>query len=512
MAGRLSFEFHLGRAQPPARHRRGDGGPLRILVIGDFSGRQHSPGPVSPPLAERRPAAVDVDTLETRLRALAPRLAVAGMAADGGTALLAVESLDDFHPDRLVRRLPLLETLRDARERLDDPAAQPGAVETVRRLLAASGDSPSGIAPGPQTATEAESDGDTLSRLLGTSVRRGDAPAHPQTAAAELIRATVAPHVVPPPPAEVAAYRAAADELAGRVLRRILRDPAFRALEAPWRGLAWLVSGVDGDDVQFWMLDATKAELAQDLLGAGGDLSATTLCRLLVERGVPGGEPWAALLGNFCFAPTEADAHLLAALGVLAGACGGPFLAGADPALLGCPDASALADPTRWVPVGGPAAEAWEALRRTAGASWLGLALPRVLLRLPYGPRTDPVDAFAFDEAADPTAPETFLWGNPALAPVLLLARAFAEAGAAVPPGRGLRLDDLPAYSYADAGGQRRLLPCAEALLPERAVDELLARGLIPLVSHRGLPRIEVAQLVSLARPPALLQGPWTAA
>jgi len=511
MPGRLSFEFHLGRAQPPASSRRGNDGPLRILVIGDFSGRRGSPDGARRPLSGRRLLPVDVDTLETRLRDLAPEVCVAG---EGGAATtIALRGLDDFHPDQLARRIPLLDALRSLRGRLDDPGDRAAAGETLQQLLAASGRGPARGPAASGASASTESDTETLSRLLGVPGARPPPAGRSETAAAGLIRAAVAPHVVAPAPEQVSAYRSALDGFAGDVLRRVLRDPAFRALEATWRGLAWLVSSMEGDEVEWWMLDATRGEVTDDLLGHGEDLSATALHRLLVEaeRDVLGGQPWTALLGDFYYGPGEADARLLAALGVLAGACGGPFLSGADPALLGCRDASALSDPACWGTPDAGAAEAWEAMRRTRGAGWLGLALPRLLLRLPYGPRTDPIETFDFDEAPDPTAPEAFLWGNPALAVVMALAQSFVEAGQVVRPGVRLQLDGLPAFSYVDVHGQRRLLPCAEVLLPERAVEEILARGLIPLVSHRDLPVIQVAALTSLALPTAPLRGPWSA-
>ncbi len=143
MPGRLSFEFHLGRAQPPASSRRGNDGPLRILVIGDFSGRRGSPDGARRPLSGRRLLPVDVDTLETRLRDLAPEVCVAG--EDGAATTIALRGLDDFHPDQLARRIPLLDALRSLRGRLDDPADRAAAGETLQQLLAASGRAP---APG----------------------------------------------------------------------------------------------------------------------------------------------------------------------------------------------------------------------------------------------------------------------------------------------------------------------------------------------------------------------------
>jgi type VI secretion system protein ImpC len=41
-------------------------------------------------------------------------------------------------------------------------------------------------------------------------------------------------------------------------------------------------------------------------------------------------------------------------------------------------------------------AQRWQALRHSSAAPWLGLALPRLLMRLPYGPDTDAVDGFDF--------------------------------------------------------------------------------------------------------------------
>jgi type VI secretion system protein ImpC len=486
---------------------------MRILVIADFGGRGDVPDAVAPPLSARRPRPVDIDTIDARLRELAPSVRLPAPPAEGAPVTLAFHALDDFHPDQLCRRFPLLEELARLRVRLDDPASQAAAIESLQHLLAANGTPPKAV-PGAAAATPStpatETDTDTIARLLGGAPAPRQAPL-PPTAASELVRAVVAPHRVAPPSPQLDVYRAALDGLAGRMLRNVLRDPAFRALEATWRGLASLVFGASDDDLAWWMLDASKAEVAQDLLSAGGDLSGTTLHRLLVdaERGTLGGEPWSLLVGGFYFGPDPADARLLAALGTLAAASGGPFVAGADPALLGCRDARELADPVRWRGLDSETAAAWQSLRQNPVARWLALALPRLLLRLPYGPRTEPIEAFAFDEAPDPADPAAFLWGNPALAPVLLLARSFAAAG-----GRGLRihplpdLEDLPAFTFGEGDGAH-LLPCAEVALPDRAVEAILAHGLVALQSHRARPTVRVPALPSLAHPVAELAGPW---
>ena len=92
------------------------------------------------------------------------------------------------------------------------------------------------------------------------------------------------------------------------------------------------------------------------------------------------------------------------------------------------------------------AEQRWRLLRTSAVAPWLGLALPRVLLRLPYGQKTDPVESFAFEEMPGGRDPEAYLWGNPAYACVRLIAAAFAENGWDFNPGDVLELDDCPAH------------------------------------------------------------------
>jgi type VI secretion system protein ImpC len=147
-------------------------------------------------------------------------------------------------------------------------------------------------------------------------------------------------------------------------------------------------------------------------------------------------------------------------------------------------------------------------LRTSAVAPWLGLALPRILLRLPYGQKTDPIDSFAFEEMPGGRDPEAYLWGNPAYVCARLIAAAFAENGWDFSPGDVLELGDCPAHVYEDAG-ERRMQPATEILLSERATEEILAHGPMPLLGHRQRNAIRLARFQSLADPPMALAGAW---
>jgi len=153
-------------------------------------------------------------------------------------------------------------------------------------------------------------------------------------------------------------------------------------------------------------------------------------------------------------------------------------------------------------------ARSFETLRRSETARWIGLALPRFLLRLPYGAETSATEEFAFEEMPQPCEHERYLWGNPAVACVCLLGETFARRGWQMRPGMVSEISGLPAHVYQD-GREKALKPSAEVLLTEEAVELLLDRGFIPLISIKDSDRVRVARFQSLAHPAAPLAGPW---
>jgi type VI secretion system protein ImpC len=515
MAGHLRFELTVGGQAEGVRRR--EEASLRVLVLGDFSAAgAGAAGGARAPLASRRVRAVDIDRIEGYLASLGVALELPAPPGGSAPVRLEVGALDDLHPDALYRRLPVFQRLEDLRRRLGSRDGFADAAEEVRQLVQASpGQDPSleraPVAPEPSArpAAPVETNDATLARLLGERPARAVPPA--ASAAGPIIRGAVGPHVEPPAPARRDVYLAALDEVAGTALRALLRSPALRALEAGWRSLHWLASSLEtGESLTLHALDLTREELAADLVSAGADLRGSALYRLLVSQGVEtaGGEPWSLVVADFSFAATAADAGLLAALAAVASRAGGPVLTAAAPGLLGCGCAADLVDPSRWGPLDPQAETAWRALRASPWARWVGLVLPRVLLRLPYGRRAERVEALAFEEVPDPGDHEAFLWGNPAYAAALLVGRAFEGSGWGFTPGDVLDLDDLPAYTFS-AEGETRLLPCAEVDLGERAVDAILARGPMPLVSYRNRPTVRLVRFQSLADPPAALAGPW---
>ncbi|MEH6875932.1 MAG: type VI secretion system contractile sheath large subunit, partial [Candidatus Competibacter sp.] len=424
MPGRMEFQFELPRSASRS-HRRDPDTPLRVLVMADFSGRARRENPSALLELSSRPLlAANADNLDAVMARLAPKLRLTLNGGAGGAALtIGFAQLDDFHPDALYQRLELFQSLRRSRARLLNPAS---FAQAVAELSPAPPQEPAK----PESAAT-EDDAALLERLLGkTPEPPSTRPAADVGTAAinTLLQAVVQPHIVRTDPRQEA-WIEAVDAAIGEQLRAILHQPAFQALEATWRGVRDLVANLDSDLLRVDLLDVTKQELLADLRTAAGQPRATSLYTLLIDREVqlPDSQPWSLLVGDYAFGATPDDIALLAALGSVAAHAGGPFLAAADPNALGCASAAELADPTQWTPLPATAEQHWQALRQTEVAPWLGLALPRVLLRLPYGQKTEPVEQLEFEEMPLGRDPDAYLWGNPAFACARLIAAAFAE-------------------------------------------------------------------------------------
>ena len=508
MPARLEFDLRLNR--PEAPRRRPEGNPMRLLLLGNFSGRAAwvaDDAAAEPHWVLHR---VDIDNLDEVVRRIAPQVPFPA-SAGAPAAVLDIESLDDFHPDRLVERLDLCARLIDLRGRLRDPARFEQAADELRSTGLAR--TPLGEAPpDPGISGDAENDGATLQRLLGRASGPAPAAAPPGAVGIDaLIRSIVAPHIAPDRSTLQEPYIAAVDAAIGDQIRQQLHAPAFTALEMAWRGVQWLVSRLElNDDLQLYLLDASRDTLQADFAAAHGDLSRSALGRLLGGRGsgTPDGPHWSLLVGLFDIDPTVEDLDLLGWLGALAAQAGGPFVAGAAPALFGCQSLAGLVDPQQWQPLAGDVAQRWSDLRRCAVAPWVGLVAPRLLLRLPYGNATDPTERFAFEEQGAVPLHETLAWGPGSLAVALLIGQAFSDSGWDLALGQAQDLADLPAYTFS-RDGEPQLQPCAEAWLGEREGQALLERGLMPLLSHRQRAAVRLMRMQSIAEPACPLAGSW---
>ncbi len=473
-----SIELNVGHLPSPRRQRATDDDdtPFRIVVLGDFSGRARARRQA---LAERRPVRVDIDNLDSVFARIAPFAEIAGLQDETGLALrIALEAMDDFSADALVARLP----------------AQASAGASVSP-------SPS-PAPAPASEADAEDAAAMMKRLLGGELPAG-APAlaaAPEAAKADdvvdrFIRQLVGEHVVAAAPAPVAG----ANDTVAALLRHVLRDPAWRHLEAAWRAVDRFVRELDMADgqVRLELFDCRADELLADLGAVADEPSQAALTSILKGDG----RGCSLVVSLEEFGPSLVELSLLGGLAAAASAQGAVLLAGAAPAL------AAVASSDDAQVRASNESRVWRALRESALAPHIGLTFPRLLARLPYGPRNEPVSAFAFDELADASATsvhDRLVWRSAALDAALLLAQGYADGGVET----RLQLDDLPAF-IDRSGDEPHLQAVAEAYLGEREVNVLQAAGLITLQSDRRMPNARVSGWQSIAAGGGPLAGSW---
>lgn len=478
--------------------------PFRICILGDFSGRE-SRG-ILEPLKGRRPLRIDRDNIDEILKKLKVTIR---LGSEGTSFDSMFNSLDDFHPDNLFERLKIFQSLKDTRRKLDDPRTFNTALSELRKLTG--DDEPKTESKKQPQKGPARPEGSILDQMIGETIQRpsGEPGTTGQSDLDAFVSAIVKPHLVAREDPNKDQLKAALDEIISLIMAEVLHNPAFQAVESAWRGIRFLVSRVETDEMlSIYLLDISQEELAADLL-VDDNLMFTAIYKLFVEEVVStlGGKPWAVLIGNYTFGYD--NAAVLGRMGKIAALAGAPFLANAEAFLVGCESLYKKPHPAAWKHVPDREAEVeWNALRHLPEAASIGLAIPRFLLRLPYGKDSDPVDVFDFEEMPDGLQHDHYLWGNPAFMCAYLLAEAFSREGWSMTPGSVHDIEGLP-LSINRFDGESRLKPCAEVLLTDDAIETILNKGIMPIATIKDTDVARLVRFQSLADPPTGLAGRW---
>jgi type VI secretion system protein ImpC len=282
------------------------------------------------------------------------------------------------------------------------------------------------------------------------------------------------------------------DHLLSLQLNEILHHPQFQKLEATWRGLKYLLDQSEtGTMLKIRVLNVSKKELLRDLQRAPEfDQSATFKKIYEEEFGVFGGDPFGAIIGDYEFGRHPEDIELLEKMSQVAGAAHAPFLTAASPELLNMDSFTNLDQPRDLAKIFDTTEYAkWKSFRQSEDSRYVGLCLPHVLMRLPYGKDTAPVDAFNYEEGVDGTDHSKYLWGNAAYALGARLTQSFATYGWCASirgvEGGGL-VEGLPTHTFRTDEGDVALKCPTEIAITDRREKELADLGLIPLVHCKG--------------------------
>jgi type VI secretion system protein ImpC len=300
-------------------------------------------------------------------------------------------------------------------------------------------------------------------------------------------------------------------------MKSILHHPQFQALESAWRALDFLVNRLEtGTELKLYLLDISFDEFRADLR-SDEDLRNAGLYKLLVEDtvGTPGAQPWALLAANYVFDFSGGDPGLVERLSLLAEQARAPFVAGATSHLLGCESLFETPDPDDWRDSLSPQIEEWwKSVCALPSAAYVGFGLPRFLIRLPYGKKTEPTEEFEFEEIVDHgndafarrSKHESYLWANPAFAIAFLLGKGFSESGWDFRPSDNMEIESLPMHIF-QRDGEAEIKPCAEVLLTLRAAEKIIDRGLMPLLSMKDSDTVRLGMFQAITG--SRLAGPW---
>ncbi|MBM3610512.1 MAG: type VI secretion system contractile sheath large subunit [Alphaproteobacteria bacterium] len=282
------------------------------------------------------------------------------------------------------------------------------------------------------------------------------------------------------------------DLLLSQQLDEILHHDSFKKVEASWRGLNYLVMNTEtGTKLKLRLLNASRKELQADVEKAV-EFDQSTLFKHIYEEeyGTFGGNPYSALLADFEFDASAPDMSLLTKLSNIAAAAHAPLMTAAAPGMLDMDDFTSLGKPRDLAKIfEGTDKVRWRSFRQTEDSRYVVLVLPRVLMRLPYGPTTNPVDGLMYEERVDGTTQKTFVWGNAAYMFAQRITNAFALYGwtAAIRgvEGGGL-VEGLPAYTFKTTDGDIALKCPTQIAITDRREKELSDLGFIALCHCKG--------------------------
>lgn len=292
----------------------------------------------------------------------------------------------------------------------------------------------------------------------------------------------------------IEAMIAAIDKKLSDQINLILHHEDFQKLEGAWRGLHYMVNNTETDEqLKIRVMNISKADLGKTLKrykGTAWDQSPIFKRVYEEEYGQFGGEPFGCMVGDYHFDHSPPDVELLGEMAKVCAASHMPFISGASPTTMQMESWQELANPRDLTKIfTTPEYAAWRSLRESDDARYIGLAMPRFLSRLPYGSRTNPVEAFDFEEDTGAADHNKYTWANAAYAMATNINRSFKQYGWCSRI-RGIEsggaVENLPAHTFpTDDGGVDMKCP-TEIAISDRREAELSKNGFLSLVHRKN--------------------------
>lgn len=468
--------------------------PFRILVLADLGAEKEWGKPIF----------VDRDELNDVIKNFGVT-AEFELSGDHRQVMVGIESVDDFHPDQLFKKVGLFQALRAQRSRIENPATFQQEIQSSRPVTS---QETSAEDDASNTNSESQPSGSSiLSSAIDLSQSR-QPPLEQQVLQGMVdwdayVRQLATPFLVAKPDPRQEEMLENIDQTITTAMRELLHHPRFQQLEATWTGIQFLTQRLEtGRTLQIEILNVSEVTLQNDLQ-SNDDLTQSRLYELLVKR--PEAQqlpPWSLVIGDYQFETNSGLAALLGRIARISAAAGSPFLAGATSDIAGCVNFGSTPDCDDWTPANEKTITAWKELRALPESEFLCLTTPRILGRRPYGQESDPIDSFRFEELPDGTRHDDYLWINAAYGLAYLYGEAFSEAGWEFEREVGESVRRLPIHFFVDEG-EECIKACAEAYLVDRSAEKLESFGLTVArsVKDEGEVRFEKVRSISESSP-----------
>ena len=269
----------------------------------------------------------------------------------------------------------------------------------------------------------------------------------------------------------------------------IMHSKEFQALESAWRGMKFLIDRTDfRQNIKIEFINASKEDLLDDFEDAP-EITRSGLYKNVytAEYGQFGGQPVGVILGNYEFGPGTQDMALLQNIAAVSAMSHAPFISAASKSFFGIDSWEKLPNLKDIKSIlEMPQYTKWRSFRESENARYVGLTLPRFLLRVPFGSETVPAKSFTFEEEAVDS--DDFCWGNTAFAFGSRLTESFAKyrwCANIIGPQGGGAVENLPVYNFESMGQIQTRIP-TEVLISERREYELSEEGFIALTMRKG--------------------------
>ena len=283
------------------------------------------------------------------------------------------------------------------------------------------------------------------------------------------------------------------DQQISAQVNEVLHNEEFQKLEAAWRSLWYLVDNTEfRQNIRIEVLNTSKEDLLEDFQDCK-DWQKSGLFKTVYrdQYNTFGGNPYGLMVSNFEFDYRSPECELLTEVARVSAVAKCPFLAAPSAKMFGKTEESFTGLPRMaemYEIFEQPQYTKWNSFRDSDDARYVGLAMPRFLLRKPYTVEDQDVKDFTFEEDVRTETHDRYLWGNASFALAGRMTESFATNGwynAIVGPNSGGTVPNLPLHQYESTGQFQTKIP-TETLISEDMDVDLCNFGFIPLVMRKG--------------------------